>query len=392
MREYDFTTVIDRRGIGSLKWDEMAEYGVTGDGIVPLSNAEMEFYNCPEITEGLQQYLDHIVMSYFRPLPSYYEAVCSWFERRHAFKFAPECIVPNNSLHMAVETAITAFTKPGDGVMMFTPVWPGFFFGNGSDRHEVHLPLIPKDNTYFIDFDAFEKAAQDPENTLLLFCSPHNPAGRVWRRDELERVADICARNNVLIISDEIHCDIVRPGFTHIPMASVNETAANITVMLSGCSKCFNIAGLDTSNIIILNGELRKRFQRRRGEQGMTRPNMLGLKATELGLTKGEEWLDQCNAVIDGNFKLVKNFLRERLPMITCTELEATYLMWLDMRALGIEAEELGKRLMAEAKLFLDDGFYFGEGYEGFQRVNIAVPEKVILAAMERLEAFVKSL
>ncbi len=391
MRAYDFTTVIDRSNCGSLKWDEMKEYGVGGDGIVPLSNAEMEFYNAPEITEGLKAYLDGIVMSYFRPMPAYYRAVCDWFARRHGFEFGPEAVIPSNSLHMAVSTAIQAFTNAGDGVLMLTPVWPGFFFGEGLGRREVHVPLRAAGRTYEIDFEAFEAAAAEPANTMLLFCSPHNPAGRVWRRDELERVADICRRHHVVIISDEIHCDLVRPGYKHIPMPSVDGAADN-TVLLSGCSKAFNLAGLDTSNIIIPDEALRERFKKARGMLGQTRPNMLGLKATELALTRGEAWLDQCNAVIDANYRLAASFLQERLPMITCAEMQGTYLMWFDMRALGIEAHELGRRLMSEARLFLDDGFYFGEGCEGFQRVNIAVPRSVILSALERLEKWVRSL
>lgn len=386
---YDFTTILDRTNIGSVKWDEMAAYGVSGKGIVPLSNAEMEFANAPEITAGLQEFIGKRVLSYFQPTPSYFEAVKNWFSRRHDFHFETEDILPNHNIHVASSTVVGAFTEPGDGVIVMEPTWPGFFGAiEDQGRKKVVTELVNHNGYYEIDFDDFEKKAARPENKLLLLCSPHNPVGRVWTRAELQRIADICCDNGVLIISDELHCDIVMPGFRHIPIAALSERVAQNTITFVGCSKAFNIAGLDISNIIIFNEELRAKYKHERGSRGMSRPNMLGAAATEIALREGEPWLQGATNVIAQNAAYVERFVAERMPLVTCTHLEATYLMWLDLRRLGMDVHVMEKSLMQEAHLFMDDGFYFGQGGDGFERMNVAVPFQVIQEAMDRLQSW----
>lgn len=388
---YDYSTVLDRRNIGSVKWDEMATYGVTGEGIVPLSNAEMEFANAPEITEGLQEFVGKRVLSYFQPTPDYFEAVKGWFCRRHGFTLETKNILPNHNIHVASATVVAAFTEPGDGVIVMEPTWPGFFGAiEQQNREKVVTELINRNGYYEIDFDDFEKKAADPKNKMLFLCSPHNPVGRVWTRAELQRIVDICCDNNVLIISDELHCDIVMPGYKHIPVATLSERAAQNSITFVGCSKAFNIAGLDISNVIIYNEELSQRYRKERASRGMTRPNMLGVAATQIALERGEAWLEGAVEVIAKNAAYVEQFVAEKMPLITCTHLEATYLMWLDLRKLGLDIHVMEQSLMRDAQLFMDDGFYFGVGGEGFERMNVAVPHQVIIDAMERLYQWYK--
>lgn len=385
--KYDFTTVLNRFNCGSTKWEEMKNYGITDVGIVPLSNAEMEFKNAPEIRKGLAEFIENTVMSYYTPEDGLYEAVQSWFSRRHGYEMEREHILPNHNIHVASSTVVEAFTEPGDGVIVMQPVWPGFFgAAEEQGRKLVVTDLINTDGYYEIDYDDFEAKCREEKNKLVLFCSPHNPAGRVWKREELQRVADICCRNNVLIVSDELHCDIVRPGYKHIPIATLSDEVAMNTITFLGCSKAFNIAGLDASAIIIKDEKKRKRYVDVRNSRGMTRANMLGVKAMEIALKTGEEWLTECNAVIDENAAYVESFVRDNMPKIRCTHLEGTYLMWLDLRALGLDVHVMEKSLMQDAKLFMDDGFYFGDCGNGFERLNIAVPFEVLKDAMARLK------
>lgn len=385
---YDYTTILNRMDIGSVKWDEMKEYGVGGEGIVPLSNAEMEFANAPEIREGLKQFVDSTVLSYFHPTQSFFDAVKGWFGRRHGLVMQDEDILPNHNIHVATSIVVAAFSDPGDGVLLMEPVWPGFFGGvEHQGRELISSNLINVNGRYEIDYDDFARKAADPKNKLLLFCSPHNPAGRVWTREELQRVADICCENNVLMIVDELHCDIVMPGYKHIPMATLSEQARQNSITFIGCSKAFNIAGLDTSAIIIYNEELRRKYIKTRNSWGLVRPNMLGVKAMEFALQKGEAWLEGAVAVIAQNAAYVENYIREHMPLITCTHLEGTYLMWLDMRRMNLDMHEMEVSLMRDAKLFMDDGFYFSDHGcgDGFERMNVAVPHQVIVDAMERM-------
>lgn len=385
---YDYSTILDRTNVGSVKWDELKEYNLEGRGIVPLSNAEMEFPNAPEIQEGLKQFIDNTVLSYFHPTQSFFDAVKDWFGRRHGLMMTDADILPNHNIHVATSLVVAAFTEPGDGVLLMEPVWPGFFGGiTNQSRKLVSSDLINVDGRYEIDYEDFENKARDPKNKILLFCSPHNPTGRVWTREELLRVADICRRNNVLMVVDELHCDIIMPGYKHIPMASLSEDIRQNSVTFVGCSKAFNIAGLDTSAIIIYNEELRKKYIKTRNAWGLVRPNMLGVKAMELALQKGEAWLDGAVKVIAQNADYVESYIRENMPLITCTHLEGTYLMWLDMRRLNLDMHEMEISLMRDAKLFMDDGYFFGDGGSGngFERMNIAVPSQVIVDAMNRM-------
>lgn len=392
--KYDFDTILNRYNTGSTKWDEMLKYGITPEmQIMPMSNAEMEFYNPPEVMEGLRKYLDEAVLAYFKPLDSYYDAVIGWMKNRHHWNIKREWIVPYPGVHGALCAMLGAYTRPGDGVIMMPPTWPGFFHvleDYGCVR--VDNPLIQAGNTYNIDFEDLEEKARNPKNKLLFFCSPQNPTGCVWTRDELLRVADICLRNDVLIISDELHSDLIMPGYTHIPMASLSPEISMNTISCTAPSKTFNLAGMYVSNIIIENEALRDRFNKIRAKYGIFRPNILAMKACEIAYAECAPWLDACIRKLDQNRRLVEAFLKEKLPMLHVTRLEGSYLMWIDMRALGLPVEELERALMEDAHVFFDDGYYFGDEGRGFQRVNIACPTESVMTALERLHNWILSL
>ena len=392
--KYDFETMLNRYNTGSLKWEEMGKYGITQDmNIIPMSNAEMEFYNPPEVVKGLCDYINKTVMAYFYPMDSYYEALINWMKNRHSWRVERDWVIPYPGVHGVLCSILNAFTEKGDGVIVMPPTWPGFFAViKDNNRVQINNPLIYDDNTYYIDFEDLEKKASDPNNKVLFFCSPQNPVGRVWTREELIRVAEICIDHNVLIISDEVHSDIIMPGFKHIPLASISSCISDHTITCTAPSKTFNLAGLFTSNIITSNSEYKEKIKKICSKQGVFRPNMLGVKACELAYAKGGAWLDKCVDKINENREYVKNFIEEKLPMLKLTDCQGGYLLWVDMNDLGLDTYEMEKKLMEEAHIFFDDGYYFGDEGKGFERINIACPTEAVKDAMNRLYKWVGKL
>ena len=385
--KYDFTTLIDRSEHGSGKWNGMREKKpVLKYDPVPLSVADMEFKNPPEIAEGLKEYMDTHILGYTGPTKEYYDAVCGWMERRHNWHIEPEWIVGTHGVVEALKVSVEAYCKPGEGVITFTPVYYPFYMAiEGHGCKVARCPLIYKDNTYIIDFDLFEKLCAEENNKMLLLCSPHNPVGRVWSAAELTRICDICREYNVRIISDEIHFDIIMPGFEHTTIHNVAQPEDNI-IVCTAPSKTFNLATMQISNIIIPDEDDRKRFKDIIGFGG---PSALGLEACRIAYTRCGEWADEMVKVIDGNRQAAVDFIAERIPEIKAVELQGTYLLWLDCTALGKTKEEL-EAMMVEAELFLDEGYMFGDEGIGFERVNLAVPRDVLMKALERLERAVK--
>lgn len=387
MRAYDFETVIPRRDSGSMKWREMEPYHCPDD-IIPFSVADMELKNMPEVVEGLKTFLDNSVMGYSNPTDAYKDAVAGWMKRRHNWEIQPQWIVDTPGVINAFFAAVNAFTQPGDGVLLTTPVYyPMYMAAERNGRQVVSSPLRNDDGVYHIDFEDFEAKAKDPNTKLFLLCSPHNPSGRVWTREELERMGRICLDNGVLVCSDEIHNDLVLPGHTHTVFASISEEFAQNCLVCTAPSKTFNLAGLQTSNIIIPNQELQDRFMEElKRHDGNPKCNILGLEACRLAYTHGDQWLDQLLALIDTNRQLVVDFLAKEFPMVKVTPLEGTYLLWMDFRALNIEAKELARILREDGYLFFDDGFIFGDAGAGFERWNLACPTAYITPALERLK------
>ena len=387
--KYDFETLIPRYGVGSEKWDEMREaVPDLPEDIVPLSVADMEFKNAPEIVEGLKEYLDTSILGYTHATDAYYEAVIRWMERRHGFSPKREWFVEYAGVVPALRHMVGVFTKPGDSVMITTPVYYPFRSSIEFNRCQVvENELVETDGRYEIDFDDFEKKASREDVKLYILCSPHNPVGRVWTEAELRRIAEICLAHGVFILSDEIHFDLIMPGYRHFSMMNLEgEYRANCAVCTSP-GKTFNLAGLQASNILIPDKERREAVVKSRGWFSL---NALSYRAVELAYDRAEDWMLEMLRYIDGNKKFVVAFLREHLPFVRAAELEGTYLLWLDFRALGLPARELEAFMREKAYLFFDEGYIFGKGGEGFERLNLACPRHVLAAAMERLEQAVK--
>lgn len=385
---YDFETLVPRSKMGSAKWEEMKKINpsVTED-IVPFSVADMEFKNPPEIMEGLKEYLDEVILGYTLPTDSYYAAVTGWMKRRHNWSIERKSIVLSPGIVAALFTAVRAFLKPGDGVIILTPVYYPFYKSvttNGC--RVVESPLKFNGTQYEVDFEDLEQKVKDPENKMLLLCNPHNPVGRVWTKEELTRIGHICIDNNVLIVADEIHFDLIMPGYKHTVFANISEEFEQNSITCTAPSKTFNLAGMQTSNIIIANEEIRKRFIIANQNIGSGALNTLGYKACELAYNKCEKWLDELIEVIEGNRKYFVSFMEENIPEIKPVRMEGTYLQWFDCRGLGMTYKELEHFMTQEVMLFLNEGYVFGHGGEGFERINLACPRHVLEKALINLK------
>ncbi len=384
--QYNFTSLPDRQGTGSRKWQQMLkEYPEGAGDIIPLSVADMEFQSAPEIIEGLRSYLREAVLGYSVQYPVQLQAVCQWLKRKHHYEIDPAWIVSTPGVVNAFTGAIRAFSEKGDGVILFRPAYPpmGEAIKN-SNRKEINIPLINNESSYTIDFEDFAKKAKEPENKILLFCSPHNPTGRVWTREEVEKTAKIALENNLVIISDEIWNDIVYKNHSHTITASISEEVENITITLTAPSKTFNIAGLMCSNIIISNPELRKKFQKTILNMCNDTVNALGYKACEIAYTKAWPWVEEMISVVEKNAQIMGDFCKKwNIPY---SKPEGTYIFWADFRGLGMNETELEDFMKNKAHFFTSQGYTFGEEGKGYERINIALPTAALKAQLGSLE------
>lgn len=382
--KYDFETIINRKGQGSAKWDLMYNTKKdVGDNIIPLSVADMEFDNPPQIKEGLKKYIDEMILGYTVPTESYYNSVINWMDKRHNFKVEKDWIVNTPGVVTAFFNAVRMFSKEGDGVVIMSPVYYPFYSAiENNGRKVMDCPLIEEDNYYKIDFDKFDELTK--ENKLFIFCSPHNPVGRVWKKEELEKLEEIIIKNDVIVVSDEIHHDLIMPEYEHIVFQTLSDELADRTITCTAASKSFNIAGLGMSNIIIKNKKLRDEFQKGL-DMASIRTSMMGIKGTEVAYSECEDWLDEFLEIIDKNQRLVNKFFTEKYPMIKAPLIEGTYLQWIDFREYKLSNEELEKLMQEKAEVFLDEGYIFGELGNGFERINLAAPTIVIEEALNRI-------
>jgi cysteine-S-conjugate beta-lyase len=385
---YDFETVVNRFNSGASKYEQMLGWNPNvSEDTIPFSVADMELKTAPEITEGLKKYIDNNILGYTSPTKGYLDAVCGWMRKRHHWEVKPEWVVQSAGVVGAFFSAIKALTRPADGVMVMTPCYYPFYSAiEANGRKIVKCPLINTGDTYVIDYENFEKKAKEPRNKILLFCSPHNPVGRVWKREELEMVADICLRNDVLIISDEIHFDLIMPGYEHTVFANISEEAANNMIVCTAPSKTFNLAGMQTSNIIIPNRKIRNAYLDEVTANGFFNLNILGYEACRIAYTECEEWLGQLIELINHNHMELKKYMEKYIPEVKVYDLEGTYLQWMDFNALGMDKYELERVMHIEAKVFFDEGYVFGEEGNGFERMNIACPTRVMMEGLERLK------
>jgi cystathionine beta-lyase len=381
---YDFDRFIERRGTSSLKWDSSRR--LTGvDDLLPLWVADMDFEAPQEIRQAMSRRLEHGVYGYSVEPESFFRALEEWIRRRHGWETRREWMLTSPGVIPCLSAAILALTAPGDGIIIQPPVYHLFAMRiNGNGRRVVENPLVLSGARWEIDFEGLERAI-DADTRMLILCSPHNPVGRVWTRQELERLLEICSRHRVIIVSDEIHYDLVMPGFRHIPIASLSPEASNITVTLVAATKTFNLAGLGGSVAIVENAELRKRLDATQHAVFGGLGNVFAAVASEAAWREGERWLEELLVYIFANYQFAASFLRERLPALGVLPLEGTYLPLVDMRSLGWTDDELSERLRRRGGVWLDEGRKFGHGGQGFQRLNLACPRAILSDALERV-------
>lgn len=385
---YDFTTIVNRHAQASEKWALMRRrIPDISEDIVPFSVADMELKNPPEIIQGLIDYLSHdAILGYTVPYEAYYNAVINWMAKRHDWMIEPEWISVSSGVIPALYDLVKAFAPEGEGVILLSPSYYPFYSAiEKNHRRVIDCPLIDTGKTYEIDFAKLETLARDPKTKLLIFCSPHNPVGRVWRREELSRVGEICARNDITIVSDEIHSDLIMPGYTHTVMANISAELADRIITCTAPSKTFNLAGMQAANIVIKNPALRKTYREEQARSGFDCLGALAFRTCELAYTKCEKWLDELIQLVAHNKKVLTDFMAEHLPEVKIYPLEGTYLVWMDFRALGMSAEALETFMIEKARMFFDEGYIFGEAGAGFERMNIACPTRVMLDGLQRI-------
>ena len=379
--KYDFETIIPRRGTNSYKWDTPEEADV-----LPMWVADMDFRTAPAIVEALQERVAHGIFGYTKVPEAYYDAVTRWFENRHRWQINPQWIIYTSGVVPALSAIIKALTEPGDKVIVQTPAYNCFYSSIRNNGCELSASnLIYRDGRYTIDFDDLEAKVADPKAKLLLLCNPHNPVGRVWTPEELRHIGNICLRNGVFVVADEIHCELTYNGRDYTPFASLSERFQQNSVTCVSPSKAFNLAGLQIANIIAADEDVRRRIDRVININEVCDVNPFGVIATMAAYNESGEWLDALRKYLWENYGYLCRFFEEHLPQYHVLPLEGTYLVWIDCRASGIGSDATTLRLQDEQKLMVNSGTIYGPGGEGFIRLNIACPRKVLADGLERI-------
>lgn len=384
--KYDFDRPINRRNTYCLKYDYAAENGKTEDAL-PLWVADMDFSTAPEIIEEMQNRTEHGIFGYTMPKDDYFKTVANWFKTRHGWDADPQKFICTPGVVFALCSLIRAVTEAGDSVLICQPVY--YPFSTAITRNKRKLVVSELKNVngkYSVDFEDFEKKIVENKVKAFILCSPHNPVGRVWKREELEKIGDICLKHGVFVIADEIHADFTYEGHKHIMFPTVKKEFEKTCAVCTAPSKTFNLAGLQISNIYIPDQQVRKKFEDDLDIIGYWEPNVFGVTACRAAYTKGGEWLNQLKNYLTENLNFVRSYLKENLPQIKLIEPEGTYLIWLDCRSLGLSDNELQNIIENKAKLWLDDGYIFGAGGSGFERINIACPRATLKIALDRLK------
>jgi len=383
MNDYNFDKITPRENTDSVKYDLRQEYFSHAD-VLPMWVADMDFETPVFIRKAIQERAKHPIYGYSVMSEDYFQSIIQWVKKRHQWDIKKEWISFSPGIVPAINFSVLSYTDEGEGVIVQPPVYFPFFEAIKSNgRIQLNNKLTNENGHYLIDFNVLEEKAKSAK--LLLLSHPHNPVGRCWTKEELTTIGEICLRYKVIIISDEIHNDLILPGFKHYPMASLSEETANITVTCIAPSKTFNIAGLATSSIIISNEGLRKRFQKTLQKLHIFRGNFFGYVATDAGYRHGGPWVDALMKYVQGNFDYLADFLQRELPNIKLTQPEATYLAWLDFGETGLSDKQIKDKLIFEAQLGLSHGPVFGEGGQGFQRMNLAAPRSLVEEACRRL-------
>ena len=384
---YDFDKIVDRCGTSCLKYDFQVERRGRDD-LLPLWVADMDFALPENILDDIKKRVSHGIFGYTDPKKEYFDSVIGWFYSHFGWEGKPEWIMVTPGVVVAISVAVRALTKEGEGVLIQQPVYYPFSEAILLNKRKlVNNQLVYENGKYSIDFEDFEKKIVDENVKLFILCSPHNPVGRVWTEEELRKMGEICLKHNVIIVSDEIHCDFTYEGHKHTVFPSLGEEFENNVVFCTAPSKTFNIAGLHVSNIFIPNPEIRKKFKSELEAFGFSQPNVLGLTACQSVYSKGEEWYRELKEYIAGNLDFAREYFAENMPKIRLVEPDGTYLIWLDCEKLGLSVEELESFVEDKAKLWVDFGKIFGKESGQFIRLNIACPRKTLRQALEQLRA-----
>lgn len=386
--KYDFDEIISRRNSNSYKWDAVME-----EGVLPMWVADMDFRTAPAVVEVLRKRMDHGIFGYTKVPPIYYDAIINWFTRRHGWQIDRDWIIYTSGVVPALSAIIKALTVPGDRVLVQTPVYNCFFSSIRNNGCEIVAnPLVYTNGTYRIDFDDLARKATDPKVKLLLLCNPHNPVGRVWTRAELMCIGEICLRNDVLVVADEIHCELVYSGHTYIPFASISDDFRNRSVTCTSPSKAFNLAGLQIANIFAADESVRVKIDKAINLNEVCDVNPFGVEALVAAYNDGEEWLEELKCYLSDNYLYMRTFFNKYLPQFPVVKLEGTYLVWVDCSVLNRSSKEIAEILLKAEKLRINEGSMYGEAGEGFIRINIACPRQILIDGLNRLKRGLKEI
>ncbi|MFC2456087.1 MAG: MalY/PatB family protein [Prevotella intermedia] len=388
MGKYNFDELVNRRGTNSVKWDEEKE-----DGIIPLWVADMDFLAAPAIRRAVEERAKHGVFGYAIVGDSYYAAITNWFKRRHNWAIERDWIIYTTGVIPAISATIHALAMPGEKVLIQTPVYNCFYSCiRNQGLRVLESPLKREGNTYVVDWDDFEAKCADKKTTLFLLCNPHNPAGRVWTKDELARMNEICMRHDVKVISDEIHCELIMPGYVFTPFATVNADCQRNSVVFNSPTKNFNIAGLQIANIICADKEWYRRIDRAINIFEVCDVNPFGPLALEAAYNESEDWIDELMPYIADNYALLKDTFAKEVPSYEVLKLEGTYLAWVDIRKSGLTANALTEKLLREGKVQVNSGVIYSKNDgEGYIRINLACPRATLQEGLKRIVNVLKA-
>lgn len=383
--KYDFDEIIDRKNSNSIKWD-------VADGELPMWVADMDFKTAPSVLKALEDRVAHGIFGYGDVTDDWYSAYGNWWKNRHGFELKKDWLIFCTGVVPAISSIVRMLTTPAEKVVIQTPVYNIFFnsiLNNG--RQVLESPLKYENGVYSCDFDDLEEKLSDPQASLMILCNPHNPVGKIWSREDLAKVGELCKKYNVTVVSDEIHCDLTDPEKEYIPFASVSETCREISVTCVAPTKTFNIAGLQTAAVSVPNAVLRHKVWRGLNTDEVAEPNAFAVCAAVAAFNGGGEWLDELRAYLFENKKAVREFVAEKIPELKVVPSEATYLLWLDCSSLDCDSREFAKLLRKETGLFVSNGSQYGRGGEHFLRLNVACPKSLVIDGLDRLERGVRA-
>lgn len=379
--KYNFDEIVERRNTNSYKWDSATE-----EDVLPMWVADMDFRTAPAIIDALMKRALHGVFGYTKVPVAYYDAVISWFGIRHDFVIRKEQILFTTGVVPALSAVIKALTVPGDKVIVQTPVYNCFFSSIRNDQCEIVTnELVYENGRYHINFDDLEQKAADPKAKLLLLCNPHNPVGRVWSRRELEQIGEICLKNNVFVVSDEIHCDLVYPGHKYIPFASISNEFMQNSVICTAPSKTFNLAGIQVANIIAADENVYRKIDKALNVNEVCEINAFAVEALISAYNEGNDWLEELKIYLYENYLTLTEFFKAHLPHLQVLPLEATYLVWVDCSAIGLTSKEIAGKLLLDEKVWVNEGTLYGEAGEGFIRINIATRRDLLIKGLNKI-------